>query len=212
MSLIDLTGKRFGRLTVIKRDEDYIQASGRRRIMWLCNCDCGAVKSVMGDNLRSGKSTSCGCLTREEAARKNTTHHETDTNLYAIWSSMKGRCYNKNNTNYYRYGGRGITVCDEWRLHYEVFRDWMLANGFYENNHKTMTLDRIDNNRGYTPDNCRLVDAKAQANNRSRCRLYTYCGRTQNIMQWSEETGINYKKLHHRLSHGWDIERALASP
>ena len=211
MQLIDLTGKRFGRLYVIKRDKDFVQESGRKRAAWLCECDCGTIKSVLGDNLKSGKVVTCGCYARENTSKNNSTHHESKSHLYAVWCGMKARCNNQNNTYYSRYGGRGISVCDEWQNNYNAFRDWMLDNGYSDSGHDK-TIDRINNDLGYSPDNCRVVDAKSQANNRSSCRLFTYKGKTQNITQWADEFGIEFKKLHYRLSHGWDIERALITP
>lgn len=118
---------------------------------------------------------------------------------------MKRRCDNKNVKAYADYGGRGIRVCDDWSNSYVAFMEWALSNGYKE----TLSIDRIDNNGNYEPSNCRWVDMTTQANNRRSNVIYTYNGETHNIAEWADITGITYKTLHYRLSHGWDIGRAL---
>lgn len=205
MALKDITGMRYGRLLVLGRGEDYIQPSGRHRTRWLCQCDCGRVLYILGDNLRGGKSNSCGCLRNEGLSDRQKTHGESKTKLYRVWSAMKRRCYNKHSAYYCDYGGRGIRVCNEWKDSYESFRDWALYNGYGEG----LTIDRVNVDGDYSPLNCRWVNHTVQANNRRNNKLFTYNGETHNIAEWAELFHIPYKKLHRRLSSGWDITRAL---
>lgn len=162
-NFIDLAGQRFGRLLVLRRDG--YSPSGTQ-IMWLCVCDCGTQVSIQGNNLRSGLSRSCGCLQREVVDRRNSTHGDSvrgrRSRLYTIWAGMWARCTNSNEECYPHYGGRGISVCPEWK-DYATFRAWALENGYAPH----LTIDRIDNDRGYAPGNCRWAGAITQANNKS---------------------------------------------
>lgn len=202
----DLTGEKFERLTVIERAENK-----NGRVAWLCNCECGKSVVVIAKDLKNGHTKSCGCLQREIATQRmamRKTHGKTNTRLYHIWHGIKERCCSVNYVHYKNYGGRGITVCDEWLHDFQAFYDWALANGYADN----LTIDRIDNNKGYSPDNCRWVTMKEQQNNRRNNRLITYNGKTQTISQWSEEKNINKRTLIDRLNHGWSTERALNTP
>lgn len=162
---IDMTGERFYNVTVVKRSGHTKSNS----IRWECKCDCGKVFYETRTNLLSGNVKSCGCLATKRAKMLNYKHGESHkTRLYRIWLNMNNRCNNKRDQNYENYGGRGITVCDEWRQNYMAFRDWALSNGYDEE----LTLDRINNDEGYRPDNCRWETLKQQANNRRKRRWW----------------------------------------
>lgn len=196
---------RFGKLTVAGRGEDRVSSSGRRRVMWDCVCDCGNVVTVNPDNLHSGRQRSCGCLQREEAGARLRTHGESKTKLYGIWSSMKARCYNKNTVAYKDYGGRGIEMCDEWKHDYDAFRKWALENGYRDD----ASIDRVDNDLGYSPENCEWVTGVAQANNRRSNRVYTVDGETHNLTEWAHIKGINPKTLFNRVYTGVPFDEAI---
>lgn len=194
---IDLTGEKFGRLLVQERAEN----SREGRAQWLCKCDCGKLKVISGKSLREGKTKSCGCLHIETI----TTHGMSRTRLSQIWRDMKQRCQNVNNASYESYGGRGIAVCDEWQ-EFVPFYNWAVANGYND----TLTIDRIDNDKGYSPDNCRWATQKEQANNRHSNNLITFMGETLTLTQWSEKTGMGCQTLYERIFiRGWSIEKAL---
>lgn len=203
-NFIDLTGKRFGRLTVICRDEDIVRKNGKTRPTWRCKCDCGNVVTILGESLRRGLSSSCGCFRRDELSNRKT-HGGTDSRMYRVWCAIKARCLNKNTVAYKDYGARGITICDDWKSSYESFRDWALCNGYQEK----LSIDRIDNNQGYSPENCRWVDAKAQANNRRSNRIYEIDGETHNLTEWANLRGVNPKTLYSRMYSGMSFEEAL---
>ena len=163
-ALKDLTGQRFGRLVVIGREGSTAQGTAT----WRCLCDCGNECVVEGAKLRKGNTKSCGCLHNDAARQRRTTHGKSGTRIYAIWKTMIQRCSNPCNKNYDRYGGRGITVCTEWRNDFQKFYEWSKESGYDENAPVgRCTIDRIDNDKGYSPDNCRWVDIKTQRHNRS---------------------------------------------
>lgn len=197
----DLTNMRFGRLRVIERTTN----SPCGTVRWLCECDCGAITKPSGQSLKSGITKSCGCMHKEIIARNSTKHGDSKTRLYKLWTGLISRCYNKQNASYLRYGGRNIAVCDEWLYDYLAFRTWAVKHG-YRNN---LTIDRINNDGNYSPDNCRWANHVTQNNNTNRNRRLTYDGRTQTLAQWAAEYGVPYNRLYTRIYRGWDIERAL---
>ena len=201
---IDLTGKRFNRLVVVKEVDK--NKYGTRQ--WLCKCDCGKYVIDTSNHITTGHTKSCGCYKIEFAKNSFTKHGEKYTRLYNIWCSMKQRCYDENCNNYTRYGGKGISVCDEWNNSYECFRDWSMRNGYKDN----LSIDRVNNNGNYEPDNCRWATRKTQSNNKSSNHVITYNGITKTVKQWSEDININYGTLLSRFLRGWSIERALKQP
>lgn len=138
----------------------------------------------------------------------NFKHGLKNTRLFSIWTNMKSRCYNKKSTNYNRYGGRGIKVCDEWRNDFKSFYDWAMSNGYEEH----LTIDRIDNDGNYEPSNCRWATVKEQSLNTIKNRLVTIRGETKPLSLWCEYYSINYKTVRDRLKRGWNYEDALQSP
>ena len=185
----DLTGKRFGRLYVT--GFECMGTTGKS--YWKCICDCGNKTVVERSALVCGGTRSCGCGQRDAV----TTHGMTDSSLYRSWRSMKHRCTNVNHESYDRYGGRGITVCSEWET-FENFRDWSLDNGYEPG----LSIDRIDNDVGYYPENCRWTDTYTQNNNTSSNRYVTYNGITHTIAEWARLFNIKYGKLHYRICKG----------
>jgi len=165
--LIDLTGKKFERLTVIER----VGRSKDYQAVWLCICDCGTEKRVRSRDLKKGNTKSCGCLRLENFIKRSITHGHRKERLYGVWSKIKERCYNPNNKSYKRYGGRGIKMCEQWKMDYLAFREWALSNGYDKDApFGECTIDRIDNDKGYSPDNCRWVDMLTQRKNQTRSK------------------------------------------
>lgn len=185
---IDITGMRFGRLLVQAKTD------GNK---WRCVCECGNTIITAKANLLSGDTRSCGCLQREIVRGKAQTHGMTGTRLYNIWRGMHDRCRRKRNHAYKNYGGRGISVCDEW-ADFSVFRDWALTSGYRDN----LTIDRIDTDGDYCPANCRWSTYKEQANNKRNNHLLTDGNETKTLTQWADSTGIKRGTLSTRVLHG----------
>ena len=179
---INLIGNQYGRLTVVSLVEDIAGAKVHTR--WLCKCECGNEIVVMGYNLRNGNTTSCGCKQKEKAAARFKTHGETGQRLYVIWQHMRRRCNKPSEPCYHLYGGRGITVCEEWHK-YETFRDWALANGYADH----LTLDRIDVDGNYEPNNCRWITQGEQTLNRRNNVRIAFNGETKTISEWAKDFG-----------------------
>lgn len=205
----DLTGQRFGRLTVLGRRPS--DKSGR--IRWECLCDCGNKTIVAGTRLRKGASKSCGCYQRDAVRAHNLTHGETRQKpgeqriprIYRIWANMKTRCNNPNTPYYDRYGGRGIRVCPEWTDSFEAFHAWAISAGYDD----AKEIDRIDNDGDYTPENCRWVPHEAQQNNKENTVRITHAGQTRTLSEWAAITGLKSKTIWQRLQRGKTPEEAL---
>lgn len=202
---IDLTGQRFGRLVV----EGFAYTDKHRRSVWKCRCDCGKEKNIGMQPLRDGRIKSCGCKKVEILCERNRTHGHSDTRLYDIWSGMIDRTERKNSHAYKDYGGRGISICKEWRDDFEAFYEWAINHGYQDN----LTIDRIDVNGIYCPENCRWATRKEQANGTRRNAKILYKGETLTLQQWAERVHIHKGTLWNRLNAlGWSVEEALETP
>lgn len=191
----DLTKQKFGRLTVLEKTDE--RRSGH--IVWKCKCDCGKECLVSGKTLRNGGTTSCGCARIK--------HGESRTRLYNIWTQIKDRTENPENWGWDNYGGRGISLCEEWH-DYPIFSKWAKENGYTEDT----SIDRIDVNGNYEPNNCRWATEKEQANNRRTCVMIEYNGKKQSMADWARELGISYETIRTRHRRGWDTKRMLTTP
>lgn len=199
----NLEGKKFGKLTVIRRVEEYISPKGYHATRWFCKCDCGNYVTVRSCNIKNGGSKSCGCERKINPNRK--THGQKNTPLYNIWIEMRVRCRNK---KYERYAGRGISVCEEWDKDFMNFYNWAMANGYK----KGLSIDRIDNDGNYCPENCRWVTNKVQQNNKSNNHLLSFNGETLTMSQWADKTGISWQKIKDRITKlNWSVEKALTT-
>ena len=199
---LDLTGEKFGRLVIL-----YYGGSRNGKAQWVAHCECGNDKIVAAAGLRRGAITSCGCAQKEMMGARNRSHGKSKSNaLYKIWLSMRGRCKNPRNKNYARYGGRGITVCDRW----DDFEQFLADMG--DRPSPQHSIDRIDNNKGYSPENCRWATQEVQGNNKSNNKRLTVNGKTKTVMQWSRDTGIHHDVIYGRLRSGATHEEAIYGP
>lgn len=207
--LIDLEGKKFGRLYVVS----FVGLNHRKEAVWRCKCDCGNEINVRSRPLRIGHTKSCGCLkieeekTRAEHPHKKT-HGLSNSRLYTIWLNMKARCLNRKNEHYNDYGGRGITICQEWLDDFMNFYNWAIENGYSDD----LSIDRINVNGNYEPSNCRWVCETTQANNKRNNKIVEYKGQKKTIHQLAKENNVNYSCLRWRIENGWDIDEALNKP
>lgn len=215
-SFKDLTGMTFGRLHVDK----YAGRDRYKKSWFWCTCECG--NKILRDNkgLKCHHAKSCGCLSRELTSERNKNNiihgdskRENIAHLYSVWSKMKDRCYNPKAHNYANYGERGITVCKEWldsKNGYNNFKTWALENGYKDN--CGLSIDRIDSNLGYCPENCRWVTDKIQNNNK-RGTVYGIIGNwVLPIGIWAEISEIPRKKIYSRLERGWNYKDAIFTP
>ena len=198
---IDITGKKFNRLTAIKKIENPFSKKAR----WLCKCDCGNFTEVLGDNLRNGNVKSCGCLISDNN-RKRATHRKSNSRLYNIWRNMKARCNCKTNLRYKDYGARGISIYNEWKT-FENFCKWAILNGYKDN----LTIDRIDVNGNYEPSNCRWVSLSKQAYNKRDSLIITINGEQKCLAEICKEYNVKYTTIYRRITIGkMNIQEALA--
>lgn len=189
---IDLTGQKFGNLTVLK-----FAYMKKHKSYWRCLCDCGIEKVVRADKLKSGNTKSCGCIRHIS----NESRGWGKTRLYRIYRAMRSRCTDKNHKSYKDYGGRGIKICDEWLDNSLSFYNWAMTNGYDD----TLSIDRIDNNGNYEPSNCRWAAIKEQNRNNSNCHYLTYNNETHCLAEWAEILGISINKIHSCLKKGIDV-------
>lgn len=201
----NITGQVFGRLTVIGPIENR-----NGRIMWLCRCECGETATPEGKALRVGHTKSCGCLQRDKVSAKGTTHGLHKHPLYGIWAHIVQRCTCSTNDSFHNYGGRGISICDEWRYDFKAFHDYVSQLPDYGT--KGYQLDRIDNDGNYEPGNVRWADRYTQLNNTRRNTFVTFRGEIRTVGQWARTMGLPLKVVWDRLRNNWDIERALTTP
>ena len=203
--LHNLTGQKFGELTVIQRAENDIKG----RTQWLCQCDCGKQKIIRGSSLTSGNTKSCGCLSIEKLKKMSITHKMAKTRLYKIWANIKTRCLNPKYSRFCDYGGRGIKVCNEWKNNFKAFYDWAIANGYKED----LTIDRINVNGNYEPENCRWVTPKINSSNKRNNFIFKYNNKEQCLKSWAEELNIDYILLYNRIiKRKWNFEKAIKTP
>lgn len=195
-------GDRFGRLVVVSNAD---AINGKRRFS--CRCDCGNQAIIRMDGLIQGGSKSCGCLRSEVTIARHLTHGQRRTRLYRLWRNIKSRCLNPNFTDYPNWGGRGITICDEW-MRFEPFYKWATSHGYRDN----LTIERRNNNMGYSPDNCCWATAIQQARNKRNNRVLTYRGESKTLSAWSELVGIKAQVIGMRIDRlGWSVEKSLTT-
>ena len=213
--LSDLTGSRFGRLIVLRKIQAACRKNGQKRMeeKWLCLCDCGKETEVFRQTLLRNvpaPTRSCGCLSREMTAERSITHGNSKSRLYAIWENMKTRCYNKSNNKYQYYGGRGIKICESWRNDFLAFQKWALSNGYND----SLTIDRIDSNGNYTPENCRFLTMEKQNNNRRSNKYIEVDGLTLTYAEWGKRLGAKNPSqvIYRRLKDGWTEREAVTVP
>jgi hypothetical protein len=197
----DLTGRRFGQWTVLAFTR-FERKFGRNRAYWLCRCDCGTEKEVLGNNMTNGSSLSCGCVRLEMVS----THGLSGQPEFWIWGNMINRCHCETNKDYFRYGAKGIRVCDRWQESFEAFFEDMGPRPSSRH-----SVDRIDGTKGYEPGNCRWATSKEQANNRRNNKIVEFRGESHTVAEWAEILGITYSALSQRLWKGWDVERAFTT-
>lgn len=198
----DIIGRRYGHLVVLALDSC---RAGHK--YFLCQCDCGKQKAISMSHLRTGSSHSCGCGVVESTIRRNTTHNDSKTRLYRIWSEMKRRCLKPSSAAYRYYGGRGIKLSADW-LDYTSFQEWSLSHGYTD----SLTIERIDVNGDYCPENCKWITKEEQARNKTNNRRITINGETRLVTDWLKDASVSSTQVYYRLKHGWSIEDALFLP
>lgn len=201
--VIELTGRTFGRLTVIGRAPH--EPRFRKAYGWLCRCECGNTISTIGQSLQHGNTRSCGCLRAELSSARRTTHGRAGSAEHRVWVSLRRRCYDRRDKSYARYGGRGIAVCSEWREDFAAFLRDMGPRP------AGASIDRIDNSGPYAPWNCRWTTPTVQANNRRSSRVIEHAGVRKTLQGWIDATGLPLSTLRYRLAH-WGVEKALSTP
>lgn len=198
-------GETFGRWKILGKPF-HTSTTGKTKYWYVvCECSCGVVSAIRVNELERGNSKSCGCLNKEILIENCTSHGLSNHPFYNIWGAMVQRCCNPKSEAYHIYGGRGITICEEWRNKPESFIKWAIKNGYKKGLH----VDRIDNDKGYSPNNCRVVTPQENCMNTSRNHWITYEGETRTIMQWSDKLKIPYSRIRNRLKKGWALKDVL---
>lgn len=205
------SGDTFGNLIVEEQVDDIVGSNGTKYTAYLCRCTCGNRIIAKATLLKSGRTQSCGCLTSEKIRASKTKHgcSKKKNRLYEIWRGMKARCTNPNHVSYKSYGGREIQVCEEWSIDFRSFQQWALKHGYND----SKSIDRIDVNQGYCPENCRWSDDIEQANNKRNSRIIACHGKSQTLNQWAVEMGVRRELIRDRIDRlGWDAEQAIMTP
>lgn len=201
---ISYIGLRSGRLLVIGEKRASKGSKSLHKIA-ICKCDCGKIVEVRGTSIVNQVAKSCGCIVKDKNKKRLTKHGMFGTRIYTIWNGIKKRCFDTTDKGYERYGSRGITMCDEWKNDFISFYKWAMAHGYRED----LTLDRINNDGNYEPNNCRWTTRKEQARNTSKNKLLNYKGETHCASYWAEKLKINYRTLLTRLRKWKDTSKAL---
>lgn len=203
--LVDLVGKRFDRLLVLER-----KGSVCNHARWRCRCDCGGEALVTTSHLNRGHTRSCGCVRKEIASRQgkaSATHGMTGTPLYKIWVGIKTRCSNPRVQEFKNYGGRGIMMCARWRDSFEAFVEDMGPRPTSKH-----SIERVDNDGNYEPDNCIWLEKRLQGRNTRRTMWLEFRGRRLRLSEWANEVGLRPRTLYQRLERGWSLKKALTTP
>lgn len=208
---VDYTGKRFHYLTVVRfippeERDGYSHDKDTRK--WLCLCDCGNYVRVRTDQLKDDRIKSCGCMAKKLSGEKHKTHGQKGTRLYGIWNNMKDRCGNCNAKDYPRYGGRGITVCQDWLSDFLPFYTWAMENGYRDD----LSIDRIDNDKGYSPSNCRWTTGKEQCRNRRNTVYIEYKGEVKSLPEWCDILNFPRPLAHRRYKRGLTGQQIFETP
>lgn len=202
-SFQDLSGNKYGRLTVLR----FAGSSARRETYFECQCECGTVVTIRSNSLKGGTCQSCGCYAIDCFVEQNYTHGMSYTKVYRTWIKIKGRTQNPNIDCYMNYGGRGIQMCDRWLHSFDAFYADMGDPPTPKH-----TIERINNNGNYCPENCKWATRQEQLANRRNSRYLTYQGETDLLLNWAKKCGMSDKTLTARLRYGWSIEKALTAP
>lgn len=205
--LIDISGQKFGRLTVVSFSGYRREGkNGHKTSEWKCKCECGNEVVVTKSRLKSGNTKSCGCMKTENNIKTWTKHGLCNTRLYKIFSMMKDRCYNKNSKAYMYYGGKGVFICDEWLRDFQTFYDWAIQNGYDDN----LTIERIDVNGNYEPDNCMWITQSEQMRNRTNTHFILFEGKKYTLTELSNKLGVSRTTIRkHEKYFCGDSEKAI---
>lgn len=209
----DLSNQKFGELTALYIDDTYAGGKGKSK-KWICKCSCGNVVSVRASHLLGGDTQRCIVCRNNAFKAAGLKHGYSGERLYSIWTSMRKRCYYNKNKSYERYGGRGIKICKDWGAGssdisgYLAFKKWSLENGYADD----LSIDRIDVNGSYSPDNCRWADYETQKNNKTNTISLTVDGVSKPLVDWARENNIAESTLRRRIKNGWDHKRAIMTP